>query len=134
MVVKKYILANLKELDAAYRTATNHKQGLYMSKLAVLELCGWIELSMDDLIDCHARRRIRLLSNSKFVSDQIIKKNYGFDYKRNFRNMVMRTVGIVSCEAMERHIPTSILVRFEAQLENLKISRNNLAHTFLSGS
>ena len=50
MIAKSYILANLNALDARYKRASRAKDALFASKLALLELCGWIEESMDDIV------------------------------------------------------------------------------------
>src|SRR4051794_4179529 len=132
MISKTYILDNLNQLVGAYNSSTG-KQALYLSKLAILELCGWIELSADDLIERHSSRHLKSPENAKYVSDVIVKTNYGFDYNRNFRHMMMRLVGIVTLEKIETAIGNSVLLPFAAQLNNLKSVRNNLAHTYVKG-
>lgn len=131
MIVKGDILTNLSELDRAYTRATDPKQSLYLSKLAVLELCGWIEMSMDDMILCHSRRKLRLPANKKIAEKEIVNRTYGFEYDRHFRAMLMKTIGLVACERIEAKIDASVLVKFSAQLESLKTVRNSLAHTYL---
>lgn len=133
MISKSYILENLNQLNAAYNRSIN-KQALYFSKLAILELCGWIELSADDLIERHAARHLKDAANIKFVEKSIVKRNYGFDYEDNFRHMIMRTIGIVILEEVESAIGPSVLVPFSVQLGNLKAVRNQLAHTYVKGS
>lgn len=133
MISKSYITANLNELNAAYNNSSG-KQALYFSKLAILELCGWIELSVDDLIERHAIRHLRDASNRKFVTGDIIKRNYGFDYNINFRHMMMRTIGIVTLERVEAAIDPAVIAPFSAQLGNLKAVRNQLAHTYVKGN
>lgn len=133
MITKSYILQNLGQLNAAYNRSIN-KQALYLSKLAILELCGWIELSADDLVERHASRHLKEIGNLRFVENTIVKRNYGFDYESNFRHMMMRTVGIITLEQIEIAIGPSVLVPFSAQLGNLKAVRNQLAHTYVKGS
>lgn len=133
MITKTYIIQNLRELNAAYNKS-NGKQSLYLSKLAILELCGWIELSMDDLVERHATRHLCESRNVKYHADEIVKKNYGFDYRSNFRHMMMRTVGLVTLERIERSIGQSIIAPFSSQLGNLKVARDKLAHTYLKGA
>ena len=50
MIARSYILTNLKTLDRKYNRATSTRDSLFYSKLAILELCGWIEESMDDIV------------------------------------------------------------------------------------
>ena len=79
MIARSYILANLKTLDRKYNMATSTRDSLFYSKLAILELCGWIEESMDDIVLRCACRHLTDIDNITFVKRQIIKRNYGFD-------------------------------------------------------
>ena len=51
MVTKDYLLKTLNWLDQLYNdpTADDQKTSSY-SKLALIELCGWIEETMDDIV------------------------------------------------------------------------------------
>uniref|UniRef100_B0T5H5 RiboL-PSP-HEPN domain-containing protein n=1 Tax=Caulobacter sp. (strain K31) TaxID=366602 RepID=B0T5H5_CAUSK len=134
MIAKSYILENLRNLDAAYKKADSAKHGLYFSKLAVLELCGWIEISMDDMVDRFSKRVLNNEDNLKYVTKDVIRKTSGFDYKQNFRMMIVKTAGICNCERIEDSIPPAVLVPFAAELGNLKSVRDRLAHTYVKGT
>ena len=130
MISKTYIQENLRNLDTAYRTARREKQLYYFSKLAILELCGWLETSMDDVVQRHCNRHLSVASNRKFVENDIIKRNYGFDYNSNFRMMLIRLVGIVQVELIESQTDAVTHALFESNLTSLKTLRNSLAHTY----
>lgn len=134
MITKTNILKNLNQLDVAFRKAKSQKHSLYFSKLAILELCGWIELSMDDIIECHCNRKIKLKDNRKFVKQDVVRRTYGFDYEKNFRKMLINLIGIVGCEKIESKLPPSIHARLVADLDALKRARDSLAHTYLKGA
>ncbi len=43
MVTKGYILSNLQQIERLYNeSSTSIQKGLFYSKLAIIELCGWI--------------------------------------------------------------------------------------------
>jgi hypothetical protein len=50
MIAKTYILNNLSTIEKLYNDSSSIKNSLFYSKLAILELCGWTEESMDDII------------------------------------------------------------------------------------
>lgn len=129
MISKTYIQENLRQLDVAYRNATVQKHSVYFSKLAILELCGWIEMSMDDLMLRHASRVIKQSANQSIV-DEFVKRNYGFEYDRHFRQMLMKLVGIVTCEQIEAAMNVQVHTKFTTQLTSLKRVRDGLAHTY----
>lgn len=133
MIAKSYILTNLKALDWRYKRSTSSKELLFFSKLAILELCGWIEESMDDIIRKCAKRHLRKQSNQKYVEIEIIKRNYGFDYQRHFRNMLVRMVGLISVERIERRVDQTKRSNLEATLSVLKTIRDSEAHTHIKG-
>lgn len=130
MISKTYILANLRRLDAAYRQSTDQKHAFYFSKLAILELCGWIEMSMDDIVICHCKRNVRDQKYHDFVVKDIVGRTYGFEYDRHFKAMLIRLIGVISFERIERNISIATTARLTAELGNLKVLRNNLAHTY----
>ena len=47
MVVKGYITDTIDERDKLYNRATSQKKAMYYSKLALLELDGWLEEKME---------------------------------------------------------------------------------------
>lgn len=131
MISKTYIAENLRQLDAAFRKARSQKYAVYFSKLAILELCGWIEMSMDDLILRHSKRKIKDAENQSHVEKKIVKRTYGFEYQRHFRQMLIELVGLVTCEKVDSEIDPALHTILLAELETLKTVRNQLAHTYL---
>jgi hypothetical protein len=133
MIAKTYILRNLTQLDSAFRRATTQRHAVYFSKLAILELCGWIEISMDEIVMAHCSRHVADSANIGFFTNDVVRRTYGFDYKSNFRRMLINLVGIVTCEKLEARIPVAVQTKLMAQLNSLKVARNGLAHTYLKG-
>ena len=130
MVVKQHILENIKKLDRLYNSAST-TEATYYSKLAIIELCGWIEFSMDNIATNFANRHLTSLDyQNSFVA--LIKSNYGFDYKSNFRKMLCQTIGMHNMQNLELPLIASgeiaILV---ANLNTLKQLRNDAAHNFI---
>lgn len=51
MIVKGTIYKTLKDLDRLFTKETDPKKQLFYSKLALMELCGWIEVTMDNIVE-----------------------------------------------------------------------------------
>ena len=68
MIAKSYITNSLNELDKLYNKAASQKKAIYFSKLALIELCGWIEETLDDIIQKHANRKLRNNCNKAYCS------------------------------------------------------------------
>lgn len=132
MIAKSYILSNLRGLERKFTTSSSQKDSLYYSKLAILELCGWIEESMDEVIVRCAKAHLKDAGNLRFVQDQVIKKTYAFDYEK-FRLMLIRLVGIINVERLEQKMDASIRPSFESTLAALKRARDSEAHTHIKG-
>lgn len=130
MITKTHIERNLRRLDVCHRKASDPSLSFYFAKLAILELCGWIEMSMDDMIMRHCSRHIRLSANYKFVEKDVVQRTYGFDYDRHFRLMLIKLVGVVQTEMIEKRMHVSVQTRFKAELQSLKTIRDLLAHTY----
>ena len=127
-------MTNLRSLDHQYRKARSAKEALFCSKLAILELCGWIEESMDDVVRCCAVRHLNLQDNLTFCERDIIKRTHGFEYEPHFRSMLIRLMGLIAVEKLEKKIDQNIHAAMLAVLSSLKNSRNSEAHTHLKGT
>lgn len=133
MIARSYVMTNLKKLDRLYNGARSAKESLFYSKLALLELCGWIEESMDDVVLRCSVRCVNEPSNRKYVRDAIVKRTHGFDYERHFREMLVRLVGLVEVERVEKRVDPVKQARLKAALQALITVRNAEAHTHLKG-
>lgn len=134
MISKSYIESTLKELDKLYNQASSQKKAIYFSKLAVIELCGWIEETVDEIILKHANRKLKNNDNKKHYKEKIIKTNYGFQYSHNIRPMLINLIGLIDVEKLENKLEkTAQITILKNNLGNLKVSRNEAAHTHLKG-
>lgn len=134
MVTRSYIVSNLSSLSRSFTNAKNQRDSLFFSKLAILELCGWIEESMDDVVTRCSARRLKLQANIEHCEKQIVKRTYGFDYQEHFRSMLIRLLGLINVEKIESRVDQQKLQRMTAALTTLKLQRNAEAHTHLKGT
>lgn len=133
MIARYYIESNLKQLDRLYNIAGTQKKELYYSKLAMLELCGWIEESMDDVVQRCANRVLKVRANKTYITNNVIKPTYGFEYEKHFKKMLISVVGLMSVEKVEAKVDRQKYERFKSALGSLKVARNREAHTHLKG-
>ena len=131
MIAKSYILANLKGLEKKFKTSPP-KDALYFSKLAILELCGWIEESMDDVVIRCAKAHLKDAANLKYIEGDVVKRTYAFDYEK-FRFMLIRLVGLVNVERIESKMDAVLKLKFASTLDALKRARDSEAHTHIKG-
>lgn len=131
MIAKTASLNQLKKLDKLYNAAilgSDPDLPRYYSRLAVIELGGWIEECMDDLARCHPRRKKLRTSEGRNYVDNIVKDNHGFEYNRNFRRMMKKIVGIVILEKTEQKMNIIRKQALESSLTVLYPERNEHAH------
>ena len=133
MIAKSFILSNLRALNRSYRRAASPKEAQFFSKLAILELCGWIEESMDDVILRCARKHLSEAANRNYCEKEVVKRTYGFDYHHNFRFMLIRLLGLIAVEKIEQRIDVTVHGNMTAALSTLKQQRDSEAHTHLKG-
>jgi hypothetical protein len=121
------ICENIYILDESYINASSSLAQNLFSKLAVLELCGWIEQSMDDIIrECY----IRILGNNYHNEiEVIIQKTHGFDYKKCFRPMLIQITGLKDIENLEDSFDLAKFLKLKSTLGELKKVRGKYAHT-----
>ena len=134
MIAKTYIQNNLSQINNLYQKSPSQKHALYYAKLAILELCGWIEESMDDIVERCANRHLKDLDNLKFVKTHVVRRTYSFVYDTHFRNMLIQVLGIINVEKLERSLDSTKFHLMKSTLDTLKKSRDNEAHTHIKGT
>ena len=134
MVNKTYIQNNLDQIDRLYqRYMRNKKRGLYYSKLAILEVCGWIEESMDNIVRGYANKRLKEPKNLRSV-ENLVNHTYGFHYEDSFRDMLIHIIGIIKLEILEQIFNQHKFTQMTSSLGVLKQRRDELAHTYIKGT
>lgn len=144
MVDKINIEKTLEDLEDLYKetmTSPNpdsHRILVCYTKLALLELCGWIEETQDQIImDYLALKSIDQTVMDEFKRE-VIDRNHGFKYKENFRKMLIQTVGLISLKQIEFQLENNsnnvTLSQAKILLGNIDKRRNEAAHTHLTGT
>lgn len=134
MINKSQIQNNLVQINRLYRRYIGDKKGLYYSKLAILEACGWIEESMDDIVLSCAKRHLVDADNFVFVKKRIVKRTTSFDYDDHFRQMLMQVLGIIAIERLESNFDQRKFTNMKSALTTLKRRRDEQAHTHIKGT
>jgi reactive intermediate/imine deaminase len=133
MITKSYLFKTLNRLDKLYNDSTSDDQKIFYSKLALIELCGWIEETMDDIVLRCAKRCLKSEANKKFI-DKTISGTHSFEYEP-FRKMLMMVIGLATLEKIEKKLEkTGKISALKGYLGNLKDSRNRAAHTHTKGT
>jgi len=134
MIAKQPIEDLLKELQKLYDNPADPIHKDYYSKLALLELCGWLELVIDDITLTYARTRISDSKNIELLEKEIVGKTFGCDYKSNFRPMLIKIIGLTNVEKFENSLTTlGVFQILVSQLGSLTSLRNPAAHTSIVG-
>ena len=120
---------SLRVLDVWYNEPSGgNDRPKLLSKLAMLELCGWIEENFDELIRNVDKITI---NDSQWVCDNLIKKTSGFTYVSHLRPMLVKLIGEVLTRRVEAEMDKNHngeLERMKSLLGSLWEKRCNLAH------
>ncbi|MDO9371323.1 MAG: hypothetical protein Q7U07_01850 [Gammaproteobacteria bacterium] len=104
----------LKQLDAWYNEPSQGgDRPKLLSKLATLELCGWIEGEFDRLALLVDTGR---LNDPEWVKTNVISRTSGFTYSDHWRPMLSRLVG----EVFSRRVEEQLDRDFPVCLDQLK--------------
>lgn len=125
----------LKELQKLYDSDTNINHQTYYSKLALLELSGWLEDVLDEIILTYGHSKLVEPKNIEKLEKEIVKKTYGCDYKLHFREMLIQVIGITNVEKLEDTLKN--MGNFQTlvdQLSSIYNARNSAAHTSIAGT
>jgi hypothetical protein len=105
----------------------------YFQKLALLELCGWIEMEQDEMVRECAKHIGSEAAKDPFLMDQI-KRTSGFTYEDHFRKLLLTVCGLGQILKIEKALDQQLFEGFKRELNQLVEKRNGLAHTYLLGS
>lgn len=132
MVQDAGIRAELKELNRLFNNFPSNTNTLFFSKLAIIELCGWTEICMDEIVLTCARQHLKPDIYPRFEND-IVKRTYGFNYEDDFRRMLIHLIGLVKMEQIESNLDQQSFQRFKSELGSLKQIRDKeVAHTYIA--
>lgn len=108
------VASTLQALDVWFKepTTSNDRTKL-LSKLAIIELCGWLEVEFDRLIRLVEAGRLNDLA---WVEKHVIEKTNGFSYNSHWRPMLCKVVG----EVFARRVEQAMDAAHPTELEQLK--------------
>lgn len=130
MIAKTNIESHLRRMDSKYAKAKSNNEAMFYSKMAIIELSGWIEESMDDIILRCSVRCLKESDNRKLIKG-IVSRNYSFQYEK-FRGMLIQLIGLIEFEKLEKYMDDNYpaeKANFVSTLGLLKKPRNIYAHT-----
>lgn len=124
----------LRELETLYNNSPDPNHQIYYSKLALLELCGWLEIVFDEIALTYATAKLADAQNIELLEKEIVGKVYGCTYKEHFRSMLIRIIGITKVETFENTLRgLGILQILIDQPSSLWAIRKRAAHTTVAG-
>ena len=130
MVDKSQIENNLTQISAIFQKHIGDNEAPYYSKLAILEVCGWIEESMDEIIRDCANKHLKDQKNLNYV-EECIRDTHSFKYETNFRKMLIQTIGLINVEKLEHVFDAKKFIQMTSSLGELKQRRDDQAHTYV---
>lgn len=132
MLAKTYINKNLNSLKTRYNNSKTLFDPMIYSKLAVIELCGWIETSIDEIIEKHRDRLLNSNYHIQKVSSNI-SHSYGFHSKKHLKLLLSDLIGYKGIEHFESVSEINKIQNLYRELNELSDIRNQLAHTYIKG-
>lgn len=120
----------LRELDRWYNELPGGTdRPKLLAKLAVLELCGWLEHRLDSMVQSVGAL---VGVDVVWVDGNVLKDNHGFSYHDHLRRMLSKLVGEAAVVHLERTLEQAspgTLEQLKGALTTLWKSRGLLAHT-----
>ena len=134
MLAKRPIEDLLKELSKLYDNPADETHADFYAKLSLLELCGWLEAAIDNIILTYARLKVTTAKNIDLLEKEIVGKTYGCDYKDHARQMLIKIIGLINVEKLETELTNlGIFQILVSQLGSLWALRKPEAHTTIAG-
>lgn len=136
MIYTKRIRRTLKYLNSEYKKNILHSDPqvpVLTAKIAVIEYCGWIENTFDEIaINC-VRESLRTSESRKFLEKKI-SDTHGFVYKTHARQLLVVGLGLKKLIKIEKKLnKTGDLDLLKNHLGNMNTLRREAAHTYTTG-
>lgn len=136
MLANVDLLSNLDQLEATFNEAIangNTRLQDLCCKASVLELCGWVEQCLDQIVIDSATRLSLSPNTLERIKAEYVSKTYGFKYRENFEKIILSTIGFKGLKKVEASPLVSVtLDGFISSLRDLTKQRNFYAHTHYS--
>jgi len=134
MISNLTILKNLVRINRLYSTANSPIETLLYAKIGIIELCGWIEETMDVIVLGVSERSLTSQAHRDYIEKQIVKKTYGFEYEAHFRKMLMGVIGLKGVQDLEANVNRAFFDPMCGSLNAIKPNRNSHTHTYLKAT
>lgn len=140
-ISSKNIRYNLKLIQKQYDSAMNSSrkssslEAVLYSKLAIIELSGWIEETIDTILTDYLTRTINNSALRNTIEKEIIQRVYGFKYKTDFRPLMERILGGEKFQYIISHLEKNgaCTSQLHNALSNLNTRRERAAHAHQKG-
>lgn len=134
MIDKTKILQTLQRLDTEYNNyISDPEMPIFFSKLAIMEFCGWIEMSYDSILQEYVDSHI-VDQDCRNIIHGFIRKNHGFAYESNIFQTFAIVLGANTWENILDVMSDKEKVDFKNTLEEYSKNRNTAAHTNIAGT
>lgn len=120
-------------LSRLYDGASDVTLKSFHAKLVLLEVCGWIEEMVDELVLKHAKHCLRDAAVIEKFQKDVVEKQWGLGYKENLVPMLIGLFGRTGLAEFESYFDEARLDLFKATLGTLRQARNAQAHTHVQG-
>jgi len=94
MISNLTILKNFVRINRLYSTSNSPIETLLYAKIGIIELCGWIEETMDAIVLDVSQRSLRTQAHRVYIERQIIKNTHGFEYEAHFQKCLWELLGL----------------------------------------
>lgn len=129
MVDYTTIEQTLNELNTQYNESSDLKMQILISKFALLEFCGWIEVAIDDILLEYLVAKVSNVDIQESAKKRI-ENNWGFHFGSNIEPLFCHIIGVVNWQKviddLDRINKKEVFV---STLNNFTKKRGSAAHT-----
>jgi hypothetical protein len=101
MINKSQIENTLDRIGKLYLTHLSDYQSTYFAKLAIIESCGWIEESIDNIVLETANKKLKNPDNL-IALQKLTQDNHSFRYDPHFRRLLSQLLGFMAIERLDK--------------------------------
>lgn len=136
MISSQRLRLTLAYLESQYNASATHADPVVATlycKMAVIELCGWVEQYFDS-ISVAAARSTTTTSAKAYLAKKV-KLVYGMNYEKHCKTILLSTLGVDMLGVVEDIVEQNGgISRLAGELSTLYTDRNGAAHTHVAST
>lgn len=128
------IYKTLTEIERRYAAGPDVRELECLSKIALIELGGWVEEKIDEILIAYIERHVKDVNEVSRIKKEVVAPVYGFEFDKNLEPLLEHVLGVAMYARIKHGLQKrGHYLNLKSVLGDLAVFRNRAAHTHWEG-